>query len=75
LTTWTNTKNTMYIPTSTPSGFGTAGSGSTSSGGSGRKTSTSVASASKPSTNLAARDQVYIGGGIFAAALGIVFML
>jgi hypothetical protein len=75
LTTWTNTKYSEYIPTSMPSGFGTAGSGSTSSGGSGSKTSNSSASASKSSTNLAARDQVYIGGGILAAALGLVFML
>jgi hypothetical protein len=75
LTTWTNTKYSMYVPTYTPSGFGTAGSGSTSSGGSGSKASTSLASASKSSPNPAARDQVYIGGCIFAAALGIVFML
>jgi hypothetical protein len=75
VTTWTNTNYSMYYPTSTPSGFGTVGSASTSSGGSGSKTSTSSASASKSSTNIAARDEVYIAGGIFAAALGICFML
>lgn len=64
LTTFTNTGGSRYIPTSIPSGFGTAA-------GSGSSTSASSALASKSSTNLAAQDQKHIGSGIFAAALGV----
>jgi len=68
LTIFTNTGGSKYIPTSTPSGFGTVA-------GSGSSMSTSSASASKPSTNLAAQGQINIGSGIFGAVLGVAVLL